>query len=116
MREITEASLIRVFVGENDKVHGRPLYEAIVNAARDAGLAGASVLQGVMGYHGRGAVHTAKLLHLSEHLPMVVEIVDLPHKIEAFLPTLAELVKDDGLVTIERVRVLAKKDGGATAL
>ncbi len=108
MHEVTEAELIRIFVGEDEKHHGTPLYEAIVQAARQHDLAGATVLQGVMGYRGEKPIHTAKILRLSEQLPMVVEIVDTAEKVQRFLPTLAELV-GHGLVTIERVRVLGPK-------
>ena len=97
--------LLRVFVGESDK-HGHiPLYEAIVQTARRAGLAGATVLRGLMGYGRHSVVHTSKILRLSEDLPMVVEIVDSLQKIEAFLPTLDEMIRD-GLVTLEKVRVI----------
>src|SRR6476660_6369958 len=97
--------LLRIFVGESDK-HGHiPLYEAIVLKAREAGLAGATVVRGVMGFGRHSVVHTAKILRLSEDLPMVVEIVDSLAKIDAFLPTLDGMIKD-GLVTIERIRVL----------
>jgi len=97
--------LLRVFVGESDK-HGHiPLYEAIVQTARKAGLAGATVLRGLMGYGRHSVVHTSKILRLSEDLPMVVEIVDSLQKIEAFLPTLDAMIRD-GLVTLERVRVI----------
>jgi PII-like signaling protein len=97
--------LLRVFVGESDK-HGHiPLYEAIVQTARKAGLAGATVLRGLMGYGRHSVVHTSKILRLSEDLPMVVEIVDSLEKIEAFLPTLDAMIRD-GLVTLEKVRVI----------
>jgi uncharacterized protein len=97
--------LLRVFVGESDK-HGHiPLYEAIVQTARKAGLAGATVLRGLMGYGRHSVVHTSKILRLSEDLPMVIEIVDSLQKIEAFLPTLDTMIRD-GLVTLEKVRVI----------
>src|SRR2546425_11914308 len=97
--------LLRIFVGESDK-HGHiPLYEAIVLKAREAGLAGATVLRGLMGFGKHSVLHTAKILRLSEDLPMVVEIVDSLEKIDAFLPVLDQLIKD-GLVTVERVRVI----------
>jgi len=100
-----EGYLLRIFVGESDK-HGHiPLYEAIVLKARETGLAGATVVRGVMGFGRHSVVHTAKILRLSEDLPMVVEIVDSLAKIDAFLPTLDGMIKD-GLVTIERIRVL----------
>jgi uncharacterized protein len=97
--------LLRVFVGESDK-HGHvPLYEAIVSKAREAGLAGATVLRGVMGFGRHSVMHTAKILRLSEDLPMIVEIVDSLEKIEAFLPILDTMVHE-GLVTLEQVRVI----------
>ena|SRR6516162_4132772 len=100
-----DGSLLRIFVGESDK-HGHvPLYEAIVLRAREAGLAGATVLRGVMGFGRHSVMHTAKILRLSEDLPMIVEIVDSLEKIEAFLPTLDAMVPE-GLVTLEPVRVI----------
>jgi uncharacterized protein len=97
--------LLRVFVGESDK-HGHvPLYEAIVSKARETGLAGATVLRGVMGFGRHSVMHTAKILRLSEDLPMIVEIVDSLEKIEAFLPILDTMVPE-GLVTLEEVRVI----------
>ena len=97
--------LLRIFVGESDKRGHRPLYEVIVLRAREAGLAGATVLRGVMGFGKHSVLHTAKILRLSEDLPMVIEIVDSLEKIERFLPVLDELISD-GLVTLERVRVI----------
>jgi len=100
-----EGYLLRVFVSQSDK-HGHvPLYEAIVLKARETGLAGATVLRGVMGFGRHSVMHTAKILRLSEDLPMVVEIVDSLEKIEAFLPVLDTIVQE-GLVTLEQVRVI----------
>ncbi len=97
--------LLRIFVGESDR-HGRkPLYEEIVVKAREAGLAGATVLRGVMGFGRHSLIHTAKILRLSDDLPMVVEVVDSREKIENFLPVLDGLITD-GLVTLERVSVI----------
>ena len=98
--------LLRIFIGESDKVGHRPLYEAIVLKAREAGLAGATVLRGVMGYGKNSVLHTAKILRLSEDLPMVIEIVDSLEKVEAFLPTLDGMITD-GLVTLEQIRVIS---------
>jgi uncharacterized protein len=103
-----EGYLLRVFIGESDKAGHRPLYEEIVLKAREAGLAGATVLRGVMGFGKNSILHTAKILRLSEDLPMVVEIVDSLEKVEAFVPTLDEMIKD-GLVTIEKIRVIHYK-------
>ncbi len=103
-----EGYLLRVFIGESDKAGHRPLYEEIVLKAREAGLAGATVLRGVMGFGKNSILHTAKILRLSEDLPMIVEIVDSLEKVEAFVPTLDEMIKD-GLVTIEKIRVIHYK-------
>jgi len=100
-----ECILLRVFVGEMDKFEHRPLYEAIVLKARERGLAGATVLRSPLGYGATSHLHTAKILRLSEDLPMVVEIVDSTEKINAFLPVL-EAMMDGGLVTTERVNVV----------
>jgi len=97
--------LLRIFVGESDRHGHRPLYESIVLQAREAGLAGATVLRGVMGFGKHSILHTAKILRLSEDMPMIIEIVDSLDNIEKFLPALDELIKD-GLVTIEKVRVI----------
>jgi len=100
-----EAKLLRIFIGEADRYKGRPLYEAIVLKAREAGLAGASVFRGIMGFGGHSRIHTARVLRLSEDLPVMIEIVDVPEKIEAFLPLLEEMI-GEGLVTLERVEVV----------
>lgn len=100
-----KALLLRIFIGENDRFDHHPLYEAIVLKARELGLAGATVLRGPMGFGQSSRLHTAKVLRLSEDLPMVVEIVENEQKIMAFLPLLDQMVKG-GLVSIEEVRVL----------
>jgi PII-like signaling protein len=100
-----EAYLLRVFVGEGDRHGHLPLYEAIVRRAREQGLAGATVLRGLMGFGKHSILHTAKILRLSEDLPMIIEIVDSQDKIESFLPALDEMIKD-GLVTLEVVKVI----------
>jgi uncharacterized protein len=97
--------LLRIFVGESDKVGHHPLYEEIVLKAREQGLAGATVLRGVMGFGKHSILHTAKILRLSEDMPMIVEIADSLEKIETFLPLLDELITE-GLVTLEKVRVI----------
>ncbi len=101
----TEGKLLRIFVGESDHWHGRPLYEAIILEARKRGLAGATAIKGFMGFGAHSRIHTAKLLELSQDLPIVVEIVDAPEKIEAFMPDLEQMV-GDGLITLERAEVL----------
>lgn len=100
-----QAVLLRIHIGESDRHEHRPLYEAIVLKAREAQLAGATVLRGPMGFGQSSRLHTAKILRLSEDLPMVIEIVDAEEKIEAFLPILETMV-GDGLVTLENVRVV----------
>lgn len=100
-----DATLLRVFLGERDRFEHRPLYEAIVLKARARQLAGATVLRGPMGFGKSSLLHTAKVLQLSMDLPLVIEIVDHPDKIQAFLPELAAMMQG-GLVTLERVQVL----------
>jgi len=100
-----EGSLLRIYLGEQDKWHHTPLYEAIVLEARKRGLAGATVLRGPMGFGAHSHMHTAKILRLSEDLPVLIEIVDKEDKINAFLPALDEML-GDGLVTLEKVRIL----------
>src|SRR5947207_883374 len=118
MQLLEDALALRIFIGENDKWDGRPLYEAIVLKAREMHMAGATVLRGPMGFGHSSRLHTAKILRLSEDLPIVVEIVDSEAKIDAFLPIL-DAVMQSGLVTLEKVRVLQygedrlKVQGGA---
>jgi uncharacterized protein len=100
-----QAVLLRIFIGENDRCQGRPLYEAIVLKAREAHLAGATVLRGPMGFGHSSRLHTAKILRLSEDLPLVIEIVDTEAKINAFLPELEKMM-GSGLVTLEKVQVI----------
>ena len=100
-----KAALLRIFIGENDRFGQHPLYEAIVLKAREQGLAGATVLRGPMGFGHSSRLHTAKILRLSEDLPVVVEIIDSEQNITAFLPLLEEMMKG-GLVSIEEVRIL----------
>ncbi|HVA67442.1 MAG TPA: DUF190 domain-containing protein [Elusimicrobiota bacterium] len=106
-----EQKLLRVFVGEQDRWEGRPLYEAIVDEARARRLAGATALKGFMGFGRNAHLHTVKILELSEDLPVVVEIVDSEDKIQAFLPRLDEMVKE-GLITMEQVHVIAYRAEG----
>jgi PII-like signaling protein len=100
-----DAVLLRIFFGENDKWQGQPLYEAIVMRARELHLAGATVLRGPMGFGHSSRIHTAKILRLSEDLPLIVEIVDAEDRINAFLPEL-DAMMGSGLVTLEKVKVL----------
>jgi len=100
-----DAVLLRIFIGEDDKHEGKPLYEAIVLKARALHLAGATVLRGPMGFGHSSRLHTAKILRLSEDLPLVIEIVDSEEKIGGFLPVLDAMI-GSGLVTMEKVQVL----------
>jgi PII-like signaling protein len=106
MRLPEEAELLRIFIGESDHYQGKPLYEVIVLEARKRGMAGATVLRGVMGFGADSRMHTAKVLRLSEDLPIIVEIVDSPERIAAFLPDLDAMI-DEGLITLERAKVIA---------
>lgn len=100
-----EAVLLRIFIGESDRWHHHPLYEAIVLKARELELAGATVLRGPMGFGKSSHLHTAKILRLSMDLPIVIEIVDSEAKVNAFLPVLDEMM-GGGLVTLETVKVI----------
>jgi uncharacterized protein len=100
-----QAVLLRIFIGEDDKCDGRPLYEAIVMKAREMHLAGATVLRGPMGFGASSRLHTTKILRLSEDLPLVIEIVESEDKINGFLPTLDGMMSS-GLITLEKVQVL----------
>jgi PII-like signaling protein len=100
-----QALLLRIFIGEDDKFGGSPLYEAIVLKARELHLAGATVLRGPMGFGASSRLHTTKIIRLSEDLPLVIEIVDSEEKINSFLPTLDEMMTS-GLTTLEKVQVL----------
>jgi PII-like signaling protein len=100
-----EAVLLRIFIGETDKFQGKPLYEAIVLKAREVHLAGATVLRGPMGFGHSSRLHTAKILRLSEDLPLIIEIVDSEDKINAFLPLL-DAMMGSGLVTMEKVKIV----------
>ncbi len=100
-----EGVLLRIFIGETDRYHGRPLYEQIVLKARELNLAGATVLRGLMGFGASSRVHTAKLLRLSEDLPVVIEIVDTEENIHKILPFLEEVVQE-GLITLEKAHVI----------
>ncbi|HXZ26133.1 MAG TPA: DUF190 domain-containing protein [Nitrospiria bacterium] len=100
-----EGLLLRIFIGESDIHQGKALYEQIVLKARELNLAGATVLRGIMGFGGTSRVHTAKLLRLSEDLPIVVEIVDTEENLNRLLPFLDEVVQE-GMVTLERARVI----------
>ena len=101
----TDAVLLRIFIGESDRWQHQPLYEAIVLKARELHLAGATVLRGPMGFGKSSRLHTAKILRLSDDLPLVIEIVDSEEQINSFLPVLEPMICG-GLVTLEQVKVL----------
>ena len=97
--------LLRIFIGETDLVDSKSLYEAIVLKARELNLAGATVLRGIMGFGAASRIHSAKVLRLSEDLPIVIEIVDTKEKIDLILPFLDQTVTE-GLITLEKIRVI----------
>jgi hypothetical protein len=101
-----EGKRLRIYVSESDHVHGKPLYEAIVHAALEEGCAGATVLRGIEGFGKSSRIHTARILRLSEDLPVVVEIVDTVERIDRVLSTLDAMVTE-GFVTVEPVHVIA---------
>ena len=108
-----DAALLRVFIGESDRFEGRPLYEAIVLKARELSMAGATVLRGPLSFGRSSRMHSAKVLRLSDNLPIVIEIVDSQERIDQFLPVLDAMI-GSGLVTLEKVQVIRYGDG-ATA-
>ncbi len=105
MKIPTDGKLLRVFIGEQDKWKGKPLYEAIVLLAKKEGMAGATVTRGFMGFGCKSHMHTAKILRLSEDLPIIIEIVDGEEKINRFLPFLDQMVQE-GLMTLEKANVI----------
>jgi len=111
MRIEGEGKLLRIFVGESDTWHGRPLYEAIVTRVRKEGLAGATVIRGIEGFGAHSRIHSSRILRLSEDLPIVIELVDSAENIERVLPLLDEMVTE-GMVTLERVDVIAYRAPG----
>ena len=104
--DAVDAELLRIFIGAEHKYQRKPLYETIVLAAREHHLAGATVVRGSLGYGANSRIHTSKILRVSEDLPVVVEIVDTPEKIAAFLP-IVDAMMDKGLITLESVTVMA---------
>lgn len=105
MTILGEAVLLRIFCGEDDRHGNQPLYEAIILKAREAGLAGATMMRGAMGFGHSSHLHTTKILRLSQDLPIIIEMVDSREKIEAFLPSLDGMM-GSALVTMEEVQVL----------
>ena len=118
MKITGEGKLLRIFIGESDTHHGHALYDVIVRKARELGLAGATVWRGIEGYGAASRIHTAKILRLSEDLPIMIEIVDTEEKIRAALPELDALIEATGcggLVTMERVEVIRYTHGTSRA-
>jgi len=109
--QIPDAQRLRIFIGETDRHQGRLLSEVIVETARREGLAGATVLRGIMGYGANSCVHSSKILRLSEGMPVVVEIVDAKEKIDDFLPLLDSMIQE-GLVTRDDVQVVLYRHNG----
>lgn len=110
MKLPSEGKLLRIFIGESDRYEHRPLYEWLVIKAKEQGLAGATVLRGLMGFGANSRVHTAKILRLSEDLPVVIEIVDTEEKIRAFLSNVEHAISE-GLVTLEKADVQIYRSG-----
>lgn len=103
-------SLLRIFIGESDQYEGQPLYEWLVKRAKEMEVAGATVLRGIMGYGRHSRVHTAKILRLSQDLPIVVELVDTREKLESYLEDIGPSIRD-GLVTIEKAEIRFYRGG-----
>ncbi len=109
MKITGEAKLLRIFLGENDKIGSISVYEKIVIEAREFGLAGATVYRGIMGFGGNSIIHTAKFLAISEDLPLVIEIVDNEKRINDFIPIVDEIfekAKSGGLITLEKAEII----------
>ncbi len=109
-----ERTLMRIFIGEHDKVGTTPLYEAILHRLREKGLAGATVLRGVAGFGASSRMHTEKVLRLSLDLPIIIEVVETEDAITSVLPDLDEMI-GGGLITMERARVIMYRPANATA-
>jgi len=105
-----ERTLMRVFIGENDKYHGRPLYEALIERFRGKGLAGATVLRGIAGFGASSKMHTDKVLRLSVDLPLIIEVVETDDVIQGILPDLSEMI-GGGLITLEKANVILYRPG-----
>ena len=110
MKIPADGKLLRIFIGEKDRWQGQPLYEAIVHLAKKEKMAGATAVKGFMGFGCKSHMHTAKILRLSEDLPIIVEIVDSEEKINKFLPHLDEMVQE-GLITLEKANVVMYRAG-----
>jgi hypothetical protein len=102
--------LVRIYIGESDQWHGKPLFQAIVELLRERGIAGATVLRGIEGFGANAHVHTTRILRLSEDLPVLIEVVDQEERLRAMLPELDAMVSD-GMITLEHVEVIAYRPG-----
>jgi uncharacterized protein len=107
-----EGKLLRLFIGESDRWHGKPLYQAIVERVREEGLAGATVIRGIEGFGADSHLHTSRILRLSEDLPVVIEIVDTPAQIDRVVPILDEMVAE-GMLTLERVQIVSYRSSAS---
>jgi uncharacterized protein len=105
-----EGKLLRLFIGESDRWHGKPLYQAIVERVRAEGLAGVTVIRGIEGFGAHSRLHTSRILRLSQDLPILIEIVDTDEQVERIVPILDDMV-GEGMLTIERVRVISYRAG-----
>jgi len=105
-----ERTLMRIFIGESDKYHGKPLYEALLEKFREKGLAGATVIRGVAGFGASSVVHTEKVLRLSLDLPLIIEVVETEEAIQRILPDLDDMI-GGGLITLERAQVILYRPG-----
>jgi len=112
MRLEGEGKLLRIFIGESDRWHGKPLYEAIVELVRREGLAGATVFRGIEGFGADSHLHTSRILRLSEDLPVLIEIVDNAENIDRVMPQLDGMIIE-GMVTTEKVQIVAYRAGPA---
>ena len=114
MKIPTDGQLLRIFIGESDRWHGKPLYEAIILKAREMGVAGATMLRGMMGYGAASRIHTAKILRLSEDLPVLIEIVDSEEKVRAALVEFDAMIESaggGGMMTLEKAEVIKYTQG-----
>ncbi len=105
MRLGGQGKLLRIFIGESDKWHGKPLYQAVVEHLRAQGIAGATVIRAIEGFGAKSHLHTSRILRLSEDLPLLIEVVDHEENIRRILPELEEMI-GGGLVTLESVEVV----------
>ena len=112
LENLDDGRLLRIFIGEADRLHGRPLFEAILVAAREMGLAGGTVLRGIAGYGASSVVHTSRLLRMSEDLPVVIEIVDSAERIDRLVSEVEAMLDEAGcgaMITVEKATVLRRR-------